>query len=134
MVRKRIAPVDQAIRPDVLKTIVAASGTTPLDVMTNTMQMLYNGAQRALEQYETAVGPEREYLLDVARKHSLDACALAKEIAPYIHRKQPLAVETRDLTDEDKQRMAGVVREVEKVLNAHQHVKRAANLELGAKH
>jgi hypothetical protein len=115
---------ERQLRTETVDAILQSPGTTPLDIMTNTMRLLYNGAQNAMAQYANAEGVEREYLLDVARKYSLDACTLAKEIAPYIHRKQPIAVESRDLTDEDKQRMARTVSEVEKVLSAHQRLKR----------
>ena len=122
--RQQIVLRDEILPQDVVDTILKTSGATPLEVMVNTMQMLYSGAQAAIRELQGTVGPEREYLMELARLRATNACALAKEIAPYIHRKQPLAVETRDLTDEDKQRMAETVREVESVLAQHQRTKR----------
>lgn len=124
--RRRIASVDQAIRPELLTAILDAPGATPLDIMTNTMRLLYSAAQNALRDAQGAEGPEREYLMDVARKHSVDACQLAREIAPYMHRKQPIALETKDMTDEDKRKMADTVRELEQLLLAKERSKRSA--------
>ena len=62
---------------------------------------------------------------DAARAKMTPEPGLAKELAPYVHRKQPQAIETKDLTDAERQAMSETVREVEKVLAEHQHAKRA---------
>lgn len=123
--RPKLFPQDKTIRPEAVNKALECDGTTPLDVMTNTMRLLYAQSQLALEGVRDAVGPEREYLLEVARKHALDACGLAKEIAPYVHRRQPQAIETKDLTEEERRAMSDTVRDVERILAEHQHQKRA---------
>jgi len=66
----------------------------------------------------TGITPLEYMLLTLQAKRSAprERMWAAKEAAPYVHRKQPIAVETRDLTQEEKDQMSATVLKLESMI------------------
>lgn len=76
------------------ETVMKFAGITPLEYMLHVLQ-----------------SPPRKY-------GTRERMWAAKEAAPYVHRKMPQAVEVRDITEEEREKMTETVLKLEKLLAA----------------
>lgn len=80
-----------ARKPKASKAIIeklSASGVSPAEVMVETMRRLYKSHDKFMEQAELCFDDERKtLLLKMASDCMLEACEIAKNVAPYFHPK-----------------------------------------------
>lgn len=105
---------------EIFEARAKAGRMTPLEVILAAMDAMVDEVNATAEKLGAArTGKARATLKAELGATVLRAVSVAKEAAPYIHRKQPLAVETRDLTAEDAAAQAQTVRDVGAVLLQH---------------
>lgn len=71
-----------------LITKVHGIDLSPLEVMLDTMKMFYDDSKAALALHDIEKNREKKEMLKaMAKAEALNACSVAKDVAPYIHAK-----------------------------------------------